>query len=132
MKSLIKLSLLSLTTLTFIACGGGSSGGGGSATPSPNPDGNGGGGNPDGETTTKIRISEATGDEGSMLTFKVIANPTIAKQINFSYSVNFDNSLSSSSATTSDINLNSLTGNGTIATNDSSTTISIATANDNL
>ena len=241
MKSLIKLSLLSLTTLTFIACGGGSSGGGNS-TPAPNTGdgGNGGGGTPD---PTEIRISEATGDEGEnitftvtanppitkpisfsyridfenqtasaddlssdisgrstiaassdsttisilikdddinepaetfrivlsnlapagaiftkntalgtisasdpteirisgaagneggMINFKVIANPTIAKPINFSYSVNFDNSLSSSSATTSDINLNSLTGTSTIATNDSSVTISIATVNDNL
>ena len=127
--SLQKIALLSLTTLTLFACGGGSSGGGSA----PNPGGNGGGGgNPDETASTKIRISEATGDEGSMLTFKVIANPTIAKPINFSYSVNFDNSLSSSSATTSDINLNSLTGTSTIATNDSSVTISITTVNDNL
>ena len=123
---LLKISLLFFTTLTLFACGGGSSGGssGGGNTA--------GGGNPDETASTKIRISEATGDEGSMLTFKVIANPTIAKPINFSYSVNFDNSLSSSSATTSDINLNSLTGTSTIATNDSGTTISILTANDNL
>ena len=125
-----KLALLFLT-LILVACGG--SGGGGSSTPAPNPGGNGGGGgNPDETASTKIRISEATGDEGSMLTFKVIANPTIAKPINFSYSVNFDNSLTLSSATTSDINLNSLTGTSTIATDDSSVTISIATVNDNL
>ena len=71
MKKSLKIALLFLT-LTLMACGGGSSGGG---TPAPNTDGgNGGGGNPDETPTTKISISEATGDEGRMITFKVIAN----------------------------------------------------------
>ena len=82
MNSLIKISLLFLTTLTFIACGGGSSGGGSAG-------GNGGGGGT--PNPTKIRISEATGDEGGMITFKVTANPTNAKQITFKYEATVDN-----------------------------------------
>ena len=166
MKKSLKIALLFLTTLTFIACGRicigkmlsiakksmvfrkfaclyatshrlallfltlilvacGSSGGGGSAG------GNtGGGGNPDETPSTKIRISEATGDEGGMITFKVIANPTNAKQITFRYEATVDNK-ATNPASISDLS-SELTGNGTIATNDSSVTISILTANDNL
>ena len=137
MKKIITLQKIALLflTLTFIACGGGSSGGG-SSTPTPNPDGNGDGGkNPDGngggvpeDNRTKIRISEATGDEGGMITFKVIANPPIAKQITFTFEATVDNTTTAGEADLS----SELIGSGTIATNDSSTTISILTANDNL
>ena len=119
-----KLALLFLT-LILVACGGGSS------TPAPNTAGGGnagGGGNPDETPSTKIRISEATGDEGGMITFKVIANPTNAKPITFKFEATIDNTTTAIGADLS----GELIGNGTIATNDSSTTISIAIANDNL
>ena len=116
MNTLIKIALLFLTTLTLFACGGGSSGGGSAGGGTPNP--------------TKIRISEATGDEGGMITFTVTASPTIAKQVTFRYEATVDNK-ATNPASISDLSGN-LTGNGTIATNDSSTTISILTANDSL
>ena len=131
-KSFIKFKFLTksfflITVLALLGCGG--SGGGGSSTPAPNTDGgNGGGGNPDETPTTKISISEATGDEGGMITFKVIATPPITKQITFRYEATVDNTTTAGEADLS----GKLTGNGTIATNDSSTTISIAIANDSL
>ena len=115
MKKSLKFALLFLTTLTFIACGGGSSGGGNTA----------GGGNPDGETTTKIRISEATGDEGSMVTFKVIANPAIAEPITFDYRIDFESQTASADDLSSDIS-----GRSTIAASSDSTTISILIKDD--
>ena len=77
---------------------------------------------------TKIRISEATGDEGGMITFKVIASPPITKQITFRYEATVDNTTTAVGADLS----GKLTGTSTIATNDSSTTISILTADDTL
>ena len=79
---------------------------------------------------TEIRISDAEGKEGGMINFKVIATPPIAKQITFKYEATVDNK-ATNPASISDLSGN-LIDNGTIATNDSSTTISILTANDNL
>ena len=126
MKSLINLALLFLTTLTLFACGGGSSGGGNSA----------GGGSPDagggsGETTTPIKttltITDATGNEGSMINFKVIANPPIAMPISFTYRIDFESQTANANDLSSDI-----TGSKTIATTDSSTTISILIRDDDI
>ena len=125
MKHLINLALLSLTTLTLIACGGGSSGGGNS-TPAPNTGdgGNGGGGTPD---PTEIRISEATGDEGGMINFKVTASPNITKAISFSYRIDFANQTASAADLSGDFS-----GTSTIDANNNSTTISIATFDDDI
>ena len=120
MKSLIKLSLLSLTTLTFIACGGGSSGGGGSATPSPI---SGGGG----QQPTNLTIADASSDEGSMLTFTVTANPTIAEPITFDYRIDFAGQTASADDLSSDIS-----GRSTIAASSDSTTISILIKDDDI
>ena len=115
---LLKISLLFLTTFTFIACGGGSSGGDTivvvSGTPAPK---------------TSLSITDATGDEGKNITFKVIVNPNIANPITFDYRVVFDNSADSANA--SDFE-GAIAGNRTIATNDSSTTIEIGIFDDSL
>ena len=119
MKSLIKVSLLFFATLTLIACGGGSSGGGGGSA--------GGGGTPN---PTKIRISGAEGSEGGNIIFTVTASPTIAKQITFKYEATVDNK-ATNPASISDLS-SELTGTSTIDANNTTATISIATANDNL
>ena len=116
MKKSLKIALLFLTTFTFITCGGGSSGGGSAGGGTPNP--------------TKIRISEATGDEGGMITFKVIATPPITKQITFKYEATVD-SKETNPAKISDLS-GKLTGTSTIDANNTTATISIATVNDTL
>ena len=118
---LLKISLLFLTTFTFIACGGGSSGGGSGGGSSS------GGGTP--APKTSLSITDATGDEGKNITFKVIVNPNIANPITFDYRVVFDNSADSANA--SDFE-GAIAGNRTIATNDSSTTIEIGIFDDSL
>ena len=124
MNTLIKISLLFLT-LTLMACGGS---GGGGGTPAPNTGGGNGGGS-DETPTTKISISEATGDEGRMITFKVIATPTIAKQITFRYEATVDNTTTAGEADLS----GKLTGTSTIATNTIlAPLVSIAIADDSL
>ena len=112
MKSLIKLALLFLTTLTLIACGG-SSGGGSDAPTTPAP------------TTTKLSIADASSDEGENITFTVTSTQNIAKAISFRYQVNFTGAASASDFT------GSTTGEVTIAANESNATIVIAIANDN-
>ena len=75
-----------------------------------------------------ITIAEARGEEGSNLIFKVMASATISEPINFQYEATLDNMSTASRADLS----GELTGTMQIAPNDSSTTISIATANDSL
>ena len=115
---LLKISLLFITTFTFIACGGGSSGGDTivvvSGTPAPK---------------TSLSITDATGDEGKNITFRVTVNRIIAKPITFNYRVVFDNSTDSANA--SDFE-GAIAGSSTIATNDSSTTIEIGIFDDSL
>ena len=127
MSILIKLALL-LFTITLFACG--------SSTSSGNaPDGNAPDGGGSGETPTqplpRISIADATGEEGGNITFTVTTTPSIAKQVSFDYKVVFDNPLTSTSANASDL-AGDISGKITIATTDSSVTISIATTNDNL
>ena len=115
MKHLIKIALF-LTTLTLFACGGGS-GGGSDAPTTPAP------------TNTTVSIADATGDEGENITFIVTNEPAIAEQIKLNYSIVFGNQ--SNSANASDLT-GDISGKITIATNDSSTTISIAIRDDNI
>ena len=115
MKLLIKLSLLFLTTLTFIACGGDSN------NPQPVADT---------PPQSHISIANQSGEEGGDITFTVTAEPTIAEQVSFDYRVVFDNLLTQYSATPNDLNSSSLTGTNTIKINDSSTAISIAIKDD--
>ena len=125
MKKSLKLALLFLT-LTLFACGGGSSGGGNTTD-----GGNGGGGTPNPDpapTTTALTIVDAQAGEGGNITFTVTANPPIAKQVTFTFEATVDNK-ATNPASISDLS-GQLTGNSTIATNDSSTTISIAIADD--
>ena len=115
MNTLLKIALLFLT-LILVACGG--SGGGGSA---------GGGGTPN---PTKIRIIGATGNEGGNIIFTVTSNQAIAKQITFKYEATVDNK-ATNPASISDLS-SELTGTSTIDANNTTATISIAIANDNL
>ena len=132
MKKSLKLALLFLT-LTFIACGGGSSGGGGNSTP-PNTggnttDGGNGGGGTSPTIKTTLTITNATGDENSNknIIFKVTANPPIAESINFNYRIDFTGQTANAS------DFEGITaGSKTIATTDSSTTISILVRDDNI
>ena len=127
MKLIQKLALLFFATLTLIACGGASSGGGsagGNTGGGGNPDGNGGGGTPN---PTKIRISEATGDEGKNITFRVTSSQTIAKAISFSYRIDFAGQTASADDLSSDI-----AGSSTIAASSDSTTISILIKDDDI
>ena len=78
---------------------------------------------------TNIRIEGEEGIEGSNITFSVTANPTNVSAITFNYRTDFTGQANPASA--SDLNT-LLTGIGTIATGDSSTTISIAVADDNI
>ena len=123
MKKSLKLALLFLTTLTFIACGGGSGGGGGT--------GGGGTGGGSGETptpkTTKLSIANAQAGEGENITFTVTSNPNIAVPVSFDYRIDFEGQTASTSDLTGD-----LAGIRTIAINDSSTTISIEIFDDSL
>ena len=118
MKFLIKLALLFLTTLTFIACGGGSSGGGGSA----------GGGETPPSTTTKLTIDDPAGNEGENIIFIVTSAQAITEQITFQYEATVDNK-ATNPAKISDL-IGKLTGTSTIDANTTSTTISIAIADD--
>ena len=81
-----------------------------------------------------ISIADAAGEEGTTIDFKVTSTRIIPELLSFNYQVVFDNPQNSNSATTSDFDLtrSSLNGASTIATNDSSTTISIAIFDDNL
>ena len=79
---------------------------------------------------TEIRISGAAGNEGGMINFKVIATPPIAKQITFTFEATLDNK-ATNPASISDLS-GELTGTSTIDANNTTATISIATANDNL
>ena len=119
MNTLIKLALLFLTTLTLIACGGGSSGGGNSA--------GGGGGSAPAPTPTKLTIANAQAGEGSMLNFTVTTTPPIAEPITFDYRIDFEGQTANANDLSSDI-----TGSKTIATTDSSTTISILIRDDDI
>ena len=76
--------------------------------------------------SVKLRINDVDGSEGENITFTVASDQTIAEQINFRYALDFNGA-----ATTSDLS-GQLTGTGTIAANDSSTTISIGIVDDNL
>ena len=78
---------------------------------------------------TSLSIADAQGREGGMLNFKVTIAQAIAEPISFNYRVDFDNS--QNSASIDDLS-GKLTGMVHIATNDSSVTISIVTANDSL
>ena len=83
-----------------------------------------------GGVKTNLSIADAEGSEGENITFKVTSNPTIAEPINFSYTVDF----AGQTASANDLSGGQLTptGGGTIAANDSSTTISIPIFDDNL
>ena len=119
MKSLIKLSLLSLTTLTLFACGssGGSDAPAPTATPAP--------------VITKLTIANTQAGEGENIIFTVTATPNIAKAISFNYRINFDDPITSTSANANDLSGDfSGTKTSTIAANSNSTTISIPIVND--
>ena len=120
MKKSLKIALLFLTTLILVTCGG-------SSKKSP-----GGDVSIDRPAPPQISITNATGNEGSTINFSVSItyNNSIEKGVSFDYRIDFDNPLTLSSATTSDINLNSLTGTSTIASTDIDATISIAIADD--
>ena len=75
---------------------------------------------------TRIGIANAQGREGENITFTVTATPPIAEPITFTFEATLDNK---TTASPSDLSGN-LTGQRTIATNDSSTTISIAIKDD--
>ena len=137
MKKIISLQKIALLFLTLIlvACGGsggggsggGNSGGGNSTPPAPNTDGgNGGGGTPT-PTTTALTIANAQAGEGSMLNFKVIANPPITKPITFDYRIDFEGQTASAADLSSDI-----AGSSTITVNSTGTTISILIKDDNI
>ena len=79
----------------------------------------------------RISIENVTGNEGSNLVFKVISNIPVIEQISFDYKVVFDNPLTPSSASASDLSSDT-TGKSTIAINSNSTTISIAIKDDNI
>ena len=79
---------------------------------------------------TKIRISGAAGDEGSMLNFTVTATPPNAKQVTFKFEATVDNK-ATNPANISDLS-GQLTGTSTIDANSTGTTISILTADDTL
>ena len=83
---------------------------------------------------TKLSISKnAQASEGESINFKVTSAQAIAEQISFDYRIEFDSTQTLNSASTDDLSGN-LTGTmqANIATNDTSTTISIATVNDTL
>ena len=83
---------------------------------------------------TKLSISKNTqASEGESINFKVTSAQAIAEQISFDYRIEFDSTQTLNSASTADLSGN-LTGTmqANIATNDTSTTISIATENDSL
>ena len=83
---------------------------------------------------TKLSISKNTqASEGESINFKVTSAQAIAEQISFDYRIDFDSTQTLNSASTADLSGN-LTGTmqANIATNDTSTTISIATENDSL
>ena len=109
---LLKISLLFLTTLTLIACGssGGGSSAGGSAAPKP-----------------KISIADATGEEGGMINFKFTTDRIIGSPLGFYYQIYFDDSANSANETDFE---GKMTGNKTIAPNNSSATISIPIKDD--
>ena len=113
---LLKISLLFFTTLIFIACGGSSSGGGSAAGEGETP------------TITTLTIADASSDEGENITFTVTSKQAIAEQITFTFEATLDNT---TTASLSDFS-GKLTGISTIDANNTTATISIATANDNL
>ena len=121
MKSLIKLALLFLTTLTLFACGGSSGGGSDAPAPTATP----------APVITKLTIANAQAGEGENIIFTVTATPNIAKAISFNYRINFDNPITSTSAQANDLSGDfSGTKTSTIAANSNSTTISIPIVND--
>ena len=84
---------------------------------------------PDGIKTSLI-IADAQASEGENITFKVTSAQAIAEQISFKFEATLDNK-TMNPASRFDLS-SELMGNGTIATNDSSTTISILTTDDSL
>ena len=126
-----KLALLFLT-LTFIACGSAnrnSADNGSVVNRNPTNGGSAGGGAP---KITELTIANAQAGEGENITFTVATNQSIAKPISFDYKVVFDTPIQiQTSAIASDFT-GETSGNKTIATNDSNTTISIGTFNDSL
>ena len=80
---------------------------------------------------TNLSVENGHGNEGENITFKVTSYQVIADPISFSYRIVFNNPQTLNSALADDLS-GQLTGRGAIATNDSSTTISIGTADDNL
>ena len=82
-----------------------------------------------GRVKTNISISDAEASEDNNLMFTVTVNPAIAEQVSFDYRVDFTGQ--ENPASTADLS-GQLTGKITIAANDSSTTISIAVASDDI
>ena len=77
----------------------------------------------------QISIADATASEGENIIFTVTANPPIAEQISFNYQVDFDNPQTLDSASADDLS-GTTKSRATIDANNTTTTISIATAND--